>query len=71
MTNYEISIEGITKEILSRETQLRLRRCWYVNGQSTPYQFTPHSFYVTGYKIMQEIKLLKLIRKDMHNLFVG
>ena len=62
------SIEGINREIDRRETRLRQRKAWYYGTLDHSSSFTWRGFYVDGYRIMQEIKRLKIIRCELAEL---
>ena len=62
------SIEGINREIERRETRLRHRKAWYQGTLRSEQSFTLTGFYVEGYRIMQEIKRLKIIRCELAEL---
>src|SRR6186713_136614 len=64
---YTISLQGIQKEIFRREQTLRARRAWLLDPVGSGENFTASGCYLTGIKIMYEIKKLKQIRYDLND----
>lgn len=58
------SIKGIDKEIQKKRDRLNERRCWYLD-EFRDKRYTWKNFYLGGYRILQEIKKLNIIKLQL------
>lgn len=59
------SIQGVRREIATRDQTLRNMKAWYLDPSVNGQCFSVHTFYEKGHKLMREINKLKLIRIEL------